>query len=445
MTIAPIDLRTGQLAATNEQLFTDLSPYTIRWSLTEDAVPMAGGEIRGAELDVGPGQTLEVRVPYELPLDPTVGAEYRLDVSVALLAATLWAPSGHEVARAQFDLPVEDGAAHVVSLDEPAAVLLEERDEAVSVTGDRFSLRIDTLTGRLDSLVYDGLEVIRSPLVPNYWRAPNDQEMTIAEFRTPTTDPSLPWRGVGERWQVGTVSVVRGNGGTVEVSVTGTVTTNPIANEVTDSTQTIVYTIRGDGSVTVTSAFALSPDAPRPQVVGTILAVVPELARLNWYGRGPGESTADRKASAFFGRYSGSVEEQVTRYERPQDTANKADTRWAALTDAMGRGLLFVAESSMYFNAQPHTPDQVADKRHWYEVPAADQVVIRVDAAQEGVQGGNWDVPDRPDRYTITPERGPFEVTFCIAPLRPGDAPGLHARRRQRRRLAGRRVGIENG
>jgi beta-galactosidase len=181
--------------------------------------------------------------------------------------------------------------------------------------------------------------------------------------------------------------------------------------------------------VDVLSTFEPVPDTPNPQVIGTTFGLRPELATVEWYGRGPWESTADRHAAAFFGRYSGSVADQITRYSRPQDSANKADTRWAALTDEAGRGVLLVAGGSMYLNVQPNSPDELAGHRHWHEVPESWRTVVRVDAAQEGLQGGNWDLLTRPEEYSNTPAKGPYSLLYRILPLREGQDPAAVATR----------------
>ena len=65
--------------------------------------------------------------------------------------------------------------------------------------------------------------------------------------------------------------------------------------------------------------------------------------KVSWFGRGPHESYWDRKTSAAVGLYSGSVWEQTYAYVRPQETGNKTDIRWMALTNGrvglMAKGL----------------------------------------------------------------------------------------------------------
>jgi len=409
----------------NEHLFTSLDNYTLEWTLSEDGVPSQRGQISGQELNIGPRGNADVPIPAGLPSNPRTDAEYRLDISFSLSEATSWAERGHLVARAQFDIPVvaEPDLSLRPASDLPAMTVADSAT-AIRVNGGRFSIEISRTTGRLTSLCYDDRELLVSGLSPNYWRSPNDAELTTPEIRVNLPEPSQPWRGVGEEWAIEDVEMKPIPDG-IRITVRGSVTTKlPFrpTYRTTTSTQTITYTVYGNGQLDVLSAF--SPDAaiPNPQVIGTTVTLIPELGTIQWYGRGPHESTADRRSSAFFGQYSGSVADQVTRYSRPQDSANKADTRWAALLDDTGRGVLFVAGGSMFFNAQPHSPAELADRRHWHEIPESQGTVVRVDAAQEGMQGGNWDVVTRPDKYSNTAAKGPYRHLYRILPVH-GDVP----------------------
>ena len=436
-----VDAAEGRLTLTNEYLFTSLDDFHVDWCVSVDGRARSAGRLSGESLQAAPQSTVEAWLPYDLPTVETEQAEARLEVSLVLATDTPWAKLGHTVARAQFDLPTLAGRpsptpAHA-GAQPPIAV--EEKAGSVVVQGAGFAACIDRSTGRLTSLRYDDVEMLDSPLTPNYWRTPNDQELTIPEFRKFSHEPSLAWRGVGGRWHVDDVTIDLVSEAAVEIVVAGTVITNPLpsigsetpAQPATTSTQVLKYVITASGDVTVSSRFELAPGSPRPQVIGTTFALPSRFDTLRWYGRGPHEATADRKTSAFFGQFCGKAGDQVTNYSRPQDSGNHADTRWAALTDGAGAGLLLVAQGSMYLNAQPYAPEDLADKRHWHEVPASSRVVVRADAAQEGVQGGNWDVPIRPGKYTLTPARGPYALEYTIAPLRAGDIPEELASRRR--------------
>ena len=423
------DPDTCTVEITNEHLFTNLDDHRLRWAITEDGRVVVSGTVPGDRLSIGPSQRSDIALPCTLPTQPGAGSEYRLELSLELDAPASWAEAGHVVARAQFALPVLTAAREPLPVAEVASPRLVETEATIEVVGDRHSVTIDRSTGRMTSLRHDGRELLASDFMPNYWRSPNDPELSIPEFRETRPEPSLPWRGVGEDWSVGSIETSSVPGG-VRVAVSGTVTTTvPFrpSQRVTSSVQSIVYTIHGHGQVDVLSTFEPVPGTPNPQVVGTTFGLRPDLTNLEWYGRGPWESTADRRSSAFFGRYSGRVADQITRYSRPQDSGNLADTRWAALTDDAGRGVLLVAEGGMYLNVQPNSPDELAGHRHWHEVPASWRTVVRVDAAQEGVQGGNWDLLTRPERYSNTPAKGPYRLLYRILPLREGQDPAALA------------------
>ncbi|MGK3952284.1 glycoside hydrolase family 2 TIM barrel-domain containing protein [Microbacterium sp. I2] len=430
VSIALVDPDTFTARLTNEYLFTSLDGHRLEWAITEDGIAITSGSVPGDQLSIAPLQSADVTLSGSLPEQLRAGSEYRLEISIVLDAPTSWAEAGHTVARAQFALPVEAPALPLVRSSELPSPEVRQTDEMIEVSGDDYAVKIDRSTGRLTSVQYDGREILASDLMPNYWRAPNDPELSIPEFRETLPEPSLPWRGVGEDWAISGIETASIPGG-VRVSVHGSVTTTvPFrpSNVITTSAQSIVYTIYGNGQVDVLSTFEPVPDTPNPQVVGTTFGLRPEFANIEWYGRGPWESTADRLSSAFFGRYSGSVADQVTPYSRPQESANKAETRWAALTDDAGRGVLLVAGGSMFLNVQPNSPDELAGHGHWHEVPESWRTVVRVDAAQEGMQGGNWDVLKRPEKYSNTPAKGPYSIHYRVLPLLEGQDPAAVAR-----------------
>jgi len=429
VSITPVDLDAWTIRISNEYLFTGMGGHRLEWAITENGTAIDRGSIAGERFSIGPLHSADVTLPCTLPEPLRPGAEYRLEVSVVLDAPTSWAESGHVVARAQFVLPVVAPLLSLLPSSALAAPRFRQNGDMIEIVGDDYSVAIDRSTGRLTSLRYDGREMLASDLMPNYWRAPNDPELSIPEFRATLPEPSRPWRGVGQDWAVDDVdsSIVPGG---VRVIVRGSVTTKvPFRpdDRITTSPQSIAYTIYGNGQVDVLSTFEPVPGTPNPQVVGTTFGLRADLATIEWYGRGPWESTPDRRSSAFFGRYSGSVASQVTRYSRPQDSGNKAETRWAALTDDDGNGVVVVADAAMHLNVQPNGPDELSGHRHWHEVPESQRTVVRVDAAQEGLLGGNWDLLTRPERYSNTPAKGPYRLLYRVLPLREGQDPAAVA------------------
>ena len=73
--------------------------------------------------------------------------------------------------------------------------------------------------------------------------------------------------------------------------------------------------------------------------------------QLEYFGRGPEENYCDRNNGTLVGHYKSTAEQQYVPYVRPQENGHKTETRWLALTDKNGKGLLFIADSNfMEFN-----------------------------------------------------------------------------------------------
>lgn len=431
VTFTAVDLKDGLVEVHNEHSFTNLAQYELRWQILADGVPAHSGTVARADLDIAPAHRKVVRLAYPDPTPQQASGELHLNLSLVTTEPNAWASAGHEVARAQFLLSPR-GTSPSPVVDKRAQPLeVTTNNESIRIHNAVVGICVDPRSGALTSLTYHSKEMLSDPVTPNYWRAPSEQEIGTPDIREYSPEPSTPWRGVGRDWKISDTSV-DSTAERVRVTIDGTVTTKmPFRpnQQITTSAQRIVYTLFGDGQLDVLFTFSPAPDTPSPQVVGVMLGLTPRLDDLEWRGRGPHESTADRRASAFIGRYRGSVADQVTSYVRPQDSGTKADTRWAALRDQDGEGLVFAAPDSMAFNAQLHKPEDLADKRHWHEVPPSTSTVVRLDVAQEGIHGGTWDVPIRPRRFALLPEDGPFEALWRILPLRAGEDPAERVRR----------------
>ncbi len=94
-----VDLGAGRIRVHNAFFFTNLSQFEMRWELRKDGEVAVEGSL-GA-VDVEPRQACELSVP--LPQDRLQEfGEWILIVSLVASSATIWAPSGHEIAWEQF-------------------------------------------------------------------------------------------------------------------------------------------------------------------------------------------------------------------------------------------------------------------------------------------------------------------------------------------------------
>ena len=166
--------------------------------------------------------------------------------------------------------------------------------------------------------------------------------------------------------------------------------------------------------------------------IGFTLEMVEGYDNMTWLGRGPWDNYPDRKESALVGLYKSKVADQFSRFVRPQDCGNHEDTRWLALRNSDGQGLVFVAPNHMASSAKNYRPEEVhrsvGDRaRHFNDVNFIKETVVVLNAATRGLgnascgtnvlDGGQLghNCDDNHDGYELKAKRIAFD--FIITPL----------------------------
>ena len=413
----PVDLAAGAIELRNRFGFTPLDRFDLDWEFSASGARMAAGSLPRPAVAPGAAKTLRLPLPK---FQPQPGVEYFLNVSLRTREAMPGLPKGHVVAAEQLPLTVSAAAPPVPAAAAGAfpALTIDDGPRFLRVAGDGFAFRFDRLTGALDSLVLGGRELIASGIEPNFWRAPTDNDFgngmprRLAFWRQASLHRDLKSLAARESGpERVTVAVEYGLGGRVS--------------------QSLVYDIGGDGRVVVTGRLTVPADAKLPEIprVGLKLALPPAFDRVLWYGRGPFESYRDRKTAAFVGLHETTAGEPFP-YVSPQEYGNRTDTRWVALRDAEGRGLLVLGDPVLEFSAHPHWPEDLTQEsrgaKHPPEVTVRDFVCLTLDHAQMGVGGDDsWGARVHPE-YTLPAKD--YTYSFALRPLGPGEDPAAAAR-----------------
>jgi len=399
----PVDLPAGKVEIYNEYDFTNLTDFVnAHWVLTADGKIVQQGDL--PTLHIPPKNKLITTIPLKKSgLKSNV--EYHLKVTYTLANDTAWAQKGHLVAWDQHKVDFQvAGQQDAVSTDTMPRVKYEvESKGPIDVTGNNFTLRINTMTGGIESWIVKGTELITSPLVPNFWRVPIDND----------EGNQMPkrcgvWKNAASQYKRIGVSAKNLAPQVVQVAVDATLKPG-------DSQYKCTYTIYGSGDVIV--ANQLTPKGKLPEIprFGMQLALPGKYNQLAWFGRGPHETYWDRKTGAPVGLYSGSVEENIHDYVRPQENGNKSDARWFTLTDDTGSGLLVVGQPTIDFSAWPYTMADLTKARHIHELLRRNLTTLNIDYKQMGVGGDNsWGRRTLPE-YTLYANR-PYSYRFRIRP-----------------------------
>ena len=165
------------------------------------------------------------------------------------------------------------------------------------------------------------------------------------------------------------------------------------------------------------------PELPR---FGMQMALPGAYSTMTWLGRGPHENYWDRNSGAAVGLYSGSVEELLHVYTRPQESSNRTDVRWLTLTDNNGTGLMAVGMPLLSVSAWPFSMDDLAKAMHTNELPRRDFITLNLDYRQMGVGGDDsWGALPH-DEYRLPAK--PYSYRFRLRALQQGHGRGQHPR-----------------
>jgi beta-galactosidase len=407
----PGNLATRTVQVKNWFDFTNLKDIArVRWTLTGDGRALQQGEIPAP--DLAPRATADLTLPVK-PFTPQPGVEYFLEVSFRLKEKQPWAPRGHEIAWDQFQLP--DAAPALPAANATAALNIEETSDAIMVRTARGTATFDKKQGTFASWKTTGGELIQSPLRPDFWRAPTDNDRGRNMARSQGV-----WRDAHKGERLKHVTLQRNADGSARVSVL-------VEQPKVSATWETAYTVFPTGDIVVDVNFKPATNGlPKLPRLGMQMILPPGFDRIAWFGPGPQETYTDRR-DAKVGVYAGTVRAQFcTDYVEPGESGNKVDVRWVALTNPKGAGLLATGLPLLSVNALHHTTDDLQGAEHPHELPGRDFVVLNLDLKQQGVGGDDsWGAWPH-EQYLIPCQE--YRYQFRLRPLARGEDPAAIAR-----------------
>lgn len=398
------DPRSGKLTVVNRYDFRDLSGLDFEWAITRDGVPVAAGKLDGVAVNAASAQTVAIKLPT---LAPYPDGELVLTVRAkAKNRATAGIAAGSVIGWSQFVL-----APAVRKTAVGATVKPVRSGDDIRLDSARASLKIDARTG-LVTYSAGGTAMLRGG-APNFWRGMIDNDEGGAVDKT-----HMVWKSFTEQRQVRAVEV-----GADSVKVLYSFGAGAVhwAN---------TYSLTADGVLRVAATFTpLRDDLPDPLRLGLRFDSAPGLDQLEWYGRGPQESYADRKTGYAIGRYSGKIADQYHDYVRPQESGNKTDVRWLSLSGKAGAGLTVTGAAPLSVNALafPYEDLYLRARATWKSAdiaPHGDGSLL-IDLAQAGVGGDTAWLLDTGlaygrayVKYRIKLEPATYSFTIAPAPAK---------------------------
>ncbi len=384
----------------NRHMFTSTAAYRCLVRLEKDGRETARAEL---ETDIAPLSSALLPLPFALPEAP---GEYACTVSFHLREGTSWAAAGYEIAFGQGVWTVEGGEKACA----PGTLRMLESPWNVGAVGEHFSVLFSRGAGALVSYRVGDREYLKAPLMPNFWRAPTNNDNGN---RMPQR--YAQWKAASLYCGMCRPETFRKNGqmrpeqeedGSVRFTVTYDLPTSPAAE------CRVTYRIRPCGQVDVLLAYDPVEGLGDPPEFGMLMKLDADLDRVRFYGLGPEENYIDRREGARLGIWQYRAGENMTPYLLPQECGNRTGVRWAEITDVRGRGLKLLLNGGE-FSALPWTPHEIENAAHGYELPPVCYTVLKMSSRQMGVGGDDsWGARTHPE-YLLAADK-PLEFRFSF-------------------------------
>ncbi len=402
--IAPVRIQAAgeDVRVTNRFDVRDLANVHVRWTLEVDGLQAAAGDLEMPALAAG--ETATVGLPPEATAAPGGGAgstgERWITVTASLAGDEPWAPAGHVLSRGQVRL----GGRPAPTAAHPGPGPVRRGPDLLLGTGV-----FDRRTGRL--LRLGGIELLAPPRL-DLWRAPTDNDAgQHGEALLPL------WRALG-------LDRLQGRLVDVDVQDGALIVRERWAPATTDLGFAAVYRWTavdsvggGDGGLRLDVSMVPEGDLPCPLPrVGVRLELPRGLDSVSWYGRGPGEAYADTGYGTWVSRFSATVDQLQTPYVFPQENGNRAEVRWAVLSDGSGAGLRVEGAPTLDLTVRRWSTEQLDRAKHTVELSDEGRLFVNLDAGQQGIGSASCG-PGVLPAYRLP--AAPTELSVLLADVRP--------------------------
>lgn len=312
------------------------------------------------------------------------GTEYGDHIRFVFTAshATEYWEEGSEVCFDQLELrPVEYAP---VSVESP--VEIREEPLYITVASGEMEYRFSRRLSAFDSIKRCGRELLDRPMQFNFFRAPTDNDVMKGD-----------WYGMhlhdSKARNYGVTAEVQGNAAVIRLRQSfGWSIHQPFVY------LDVEYRISG-GMLGVSCRGRVSDKVQFLPRFGIRLFLRRDFTQVEYLGYGPRESYADKHQASWFGEFTADISAMHEDYLRPQENSSHFGCLRAEVTDG-DTSVVFASPDGFSFNASEYTQEELAEKRHNYELEKCGSSVICVDSAMAGV-GSNSCGPALAEKYRV--------------------------------------------
>lgn len=326
--------RIGRLEVFNDSFYDTLSNVYIRWVVRHNGVPVKNG-VYTKPFSVAPRKTTNINLGFTDLFKTYPKGELTLDVSYHQAIATELIAKDQELAKAQITVrPFKPSVEPLQASMVDKRPLKLKRGQSMVVSNTCCTVAFDKTTGWLTRYDVNGQKLLAEggTLKPTFWRAltNNDRaangEKQFAQWEKPT------YKLVALK----TEKVKSNSTQRTDICVTA-----QYELKEQNVALSICYTINEGGVMKVEQTVTPNDETAVPLALryGMTFQMPVDMCQSEYFGRGPLENYADRKASQFVGQYKYNVAHAQCPYVPYQAWGNHCDVRYWRQTNALGLGL----------------------------------------------------------------------------------------------------------
>ena len=265
-------------------------------------------------------------------------------------------------------------------------VTVEDSAFAVRIVSGGTVFRFNKRLSMFDSISHNGRELLEKPLSFNFFRAPVDNDVMKNDWYSAHLNELTP-RNYGV--------TVAADATSAEIKLRQSMVWGvhqPAAY------MDIVYRISG-GALDIDCRAEFSNKVEFLPRFGIRAFLPRSFSQMEYYGYGPHESYIDKHQSCWMGKFTADINEMHEDYIRPQENSSHWGCEYVEISDGM-TALRFTSDPGFSFSASEYTQEELAEKRHNFELEKCGSSVVCVDSMMAGV-GSNACGPALDEKYRL--------------------------------------------
>ena len=403
------------LTVENHMDFTDPEKLiSAVWTLTLDGFRLDSGRITGLP-------SIPPHKKADIPLSFTLPGKGRCFLTITYVLRKDWCslPAGHELGFDEIRIPTASpraiAAANILSASNTdRRIRIREDGRYLLFEGEDFLYQLDTLSGLFTSLRCRSREILNRPVDFNLWRAPTDNDAPLADiWKWERLDHT-----VTRAYEVKLIDSPDKNKGETDLPATVRIRQAVAAISVQPILRiTSHISVFPDGCIRFDIQTVKDPEIETLPRIGLRLFLKQNMNQVTYYGMGPGETYIDKHHSGHHDCFRGNVSSMHEDYIRPQENGSHYDCDYVSVR---GRELGLTAacadpdaDRTFSFNVSTFTQEELAHKRHNYELEPCGSTVLCIDHQMAGI-GSKSCGPDLLPKYQVCAENDHF--TWILKP-----------------------------